>query len=82
MLDLSLALDFGVLVAVITALTQVIKPFVPKNLVPVVSLLLGVIAGIMLGGGVPMANKVVYGLILGLTASGLFDLSKVYTKRQ
>jgi len=72
--------DIALLITVIVALTQLVKNFVPNKFLPVVSLILGLIAGIFYADG-DLKNQVMYGLMIGLSASGLFDQSKIVTKK-
>lgn len=67
----------GVLVAVIIALTQILKKYVPEKFVTVVPLILGILgAGFLIAF---TAQGILTGLILGLTASGLYDQKQVVT---
>jgi hypothetical protein len=74
-------LDITVAIALIVALTQIIKPFVKANLIPVLSLVLGVVAGFFLFQDLEIVERVIYGIAIGLGASGTFDVSKVVTKK-
>jgi hypothetical protein len=74
-------IDIAVVVGIVVALTQILKPFVKKNLLPVLSLVLGVVAGIFLFNDVDLTTRILYGVAIGLGASGTFDVSKVVTKR-
>lgn len=72
--------EIGVLIAVVVALTELVKRFdVPKKYIPVVSLLLGLVAGIFYVPG-ELKEQIMYGLMIGLSASGLFDQSKIIKK--
>jgi len=73
-------IDITVAIALIIALTQIIKPFVKANLIPVLSLVLGVVAGFFLFQDLEIVERIVYGIAIGLGASGTFDVSKVVTK--
>ena len=75
-------LDITVVVAIVVALTQILKPFVKSNLIPALSLVLGVVAGFFLFNDLDITNRVLYGIAIGLGASGTFDVSKVVTKRK
>lgn len=75
-------LDITVVVAIVVALTQILKPFVKANLIPALSLVLGVVAGFFLFNDLDITNRVLYGIAIGLGASGTFDVSKVVTKRK
>lgn len=73
-----------VLVAIITAVTEVVKRAVtiPVRYLPLVSMVIGVIVGL---ATMPLNDYSIYvliwsGAIAGLAASGLFDLSKLGRK--
>lgn len=74
--------EFGLIIAVIVALNELFKRSlgVPKKYLPIISLVLGVLAGIFYLEG-SLKEQVFYGLIIGLSASGLFDQSKIITKK-
>lgn len=74
--------EISLIIAVIVALNELFKRSlsVPNRYLPILSLVLGVIAGVVyLEGG--LKEQVFYGIIIGLSASGLFDQSKVITKK-
>lgn len=70
-----------VVVAVIMGLVQLVKKleWFPAKYLPLLSLILGIVSGIIYFEG-PIQNKVMFGIILGLSAAGLFDQSKIITK--
>lgn len=70
-----------VVVAVIMGLVQLTKKleWLPAKYLPLLSLILGIVAGVIYFEG-PIQNKVIFGIILGLSAAGLFDQSKIITK--
>lgn len=72
--------DIALLIAVIVALTQLMKNFIPNKYLPGLSLVLGVITGIFYVEG-DIKTQIMYGLMIGLSASGLFDQSKIVTKK-
>lgn len=74
--------EFGVFVAAIVGLNQLFKTAfeIPKRYLPLLSLLLGLLAGIVYFQG-DMKERVFMGVVMGLSASGLFDQSKIITKR-
>jgi Phage holin family Hol44, in holin superfamily V len=76
-----MVIDIALIVAVIISLGTVIKKMelLPVKYLPVINVLLGVIAGIVYLDGA-IKDTVLQGLIIGLTASGVFDLSKVTKK--
>lgn len=74
-------IEFGVIVAVIIGLSQVIKDAtpIPTKYLPLINLVIGVIFGsIFLTGD--LKTNILQGIIIGLTASGLFDQTKIITK--
>lgn len=74
-------LDIAVAVSLIIAITQILKPFVKTSLLPIVSLALGLLMGLFLFNDLELTNRIVYGVAIGLGASGTFDVSKVVTKK-
>lgn len=74
-------IDIALLIAVVIALTEVFKHAVkvPKQYLPLLSVVLGVIGGIMYLEG-SLKETILYGIIVGLSASGLFDQSKIIKK--
>lgn len=67
----------AVLVGLIIALNQLVKQYIPAKFIPLVSVVLGLVAGLFVlpyEGG--MVTGVVNGLAMGLSACGLFDLVK------
>ena len=72
-----------VVVAVIMGLVQLTKKleWLPVKYLPLLSLILGIVAGIIYFDG-PIENKVMFGIILGLSAAGLFDQTKIVTKKE
>lgn len=74
-------IDIALLIAVVIALTEVVKNTTKVSIryVPLISLILGVISGVLYLDG-DLKETVLYGIIVGLSASGLFDQSKIITK--
>ena len=72
-----------VVVAVIIGLVQLTKKleWLPAKYLPLLSLILGIVAGIVYFEGA-IENKVMFGIILGLSAAGLFDQTKIVTKKE
>lgn len=75
--------EIAIVIAVVLALTEFIKRigFLPEKYLPVVSLLLGLLAGIFYIDVVTLQEKIMFGLMIGLSAAGLFDQSKIVTKK-
>lgn len=74
--------EISLVIAVVLALTEFTKrmAFVPAKYLPAVSLFLGFAAGLFYVDAPDFRSKVMYGLMIGLSASGLFDQTKIVTK--
>lgn len=74
--------EIAIIVAVVVALTQLFKKldFIPVKYIPVITLIFGVLAGIFYVDVPTLQVKIMYGLMIGLSAAGLFDQSKIITK--
>lgn len=73
-------ISFTILIAVVVALTQIVKGFgINSKYLPLVSLVLGVIGGVVFLDAL-LKETILYGIIIGLSASGLFDQSKIIKK--
>ena len=68
-----------IVVAVIMGLVELVKKldWLPAKFLPLLSLVLGIVGGIVYFDG-PIENKVIFGIILGLSAAGLYDQSKAF----
>jgi hypothetical protein len=74
-------IEFGIVVAVLVALGEVFKNVgIPVKYIPLINLILGVVAGIFLFGYPTLPEQIVYGLMVGLAASGLYDQAKILKK--
>lgn len=73
--------EIGMIIAVVIALVELMKrmEFVSTKFLPLASLLLGVFAGLIYLEG-ELKEKVFYGMMIGLSASGLFDQTKIVKK--
>ena len=73
--------DIALIIAVVVALTEMIKKTdkVSNKYMPAISLVLGLIASILYIDGT-VNEQIMYGLMIGLSASGLFDQTKIITK--
>lgn len=70
-----------VIIAVIIALGQLLKNTgVSAKYIPLVSLALGIVAGLVFFDG-SIANQILTGIVAGLSASGLYDHTKIVTKK-
>lgn len=65
-----------VVIGLIIALGQLFKQLVPTRFIPLVSVALGVIAGLWVLPNDGLVSGIVNGLAMGLSACGLFDLGK------
>lgn len=74
--------EIALIIAVVTAFTELVKrlDLVPVKYLPTVSIALGIAGGILYLPG-SLKEQVMYGLMMGLAASGLFDQSKIITKK-
>lgn len=75
--------EIAVIVAVVIALTQLIKKLdlIPVKYLPAFSLILGIVAGYFYVDAPTISEKIMIGLMIGLSAAGLFDQSKIMTKK-
>lgn len=75
-------LEMSVIITVVVALNELFKRTfgVPARFIPLISLLLGIAGGIFYLEG-DLKEKIFYGAIVGLSAAGLFDQSKIVTKK-
>lgn len=72
-------IDLALLVGVVVALTQLAKQYVPTKYIPALSLVLGVVGGLIYVDGA-IAERVLYGVMIGLSAAGLYDQTKIVRK--
>lgn len=63
-------------VAIVIGLTQVVKRFVPERFIPLLSIVFGVLLAVAGSWGYFSAGVIVKGIVIGLSASGLWDVSK------
>lgn len=70
-----------VVVSVIIGLVQLVKQlgWLHEKYMPLLSVVLGIIAGVIYFEG-EITVRIMFGIILGLSASGLFDQTKIATK--
>jgi hypothetical protein len=71
--------DVITLVGIVIAISQVIKIYVNTKFIPIINIVISVMIGIVYLGGT-LEENVLNGIIIGLTASGVFDLTKVAKK--
>jgi len=81
-MDLTSVAQGGGVVAVVVALTQVLKSYVPEKYTPLLALGIGIIAGggILLAQGRPVVEAIIQGVVIGLVASGAYDQKALITK--
>jgi len=74
--------EITLIIAVVLALTEFVKRMgiIPNKYLPAISLVLGLLAGLFYVDVVTFQEKVFYGLMIGLSSSGLFDQSKIVKK--
>lgn len=72
--------DYAIIVAVIVGIVEVVKQFLPSKFMPLASIALGVVAGIVYVEGT-IESQIFVGLAMGLAACGLFDVTKLPTKK-
>lgn len=75
--------EITLVIAVVMALTEFVKrmEFVTVKYLPAVSLVLGLAAGIFYVDVATIKEHIFYGFMIGLTSSGLFDQTKIITKK-
>lgn len=73
--------DYAIIVAVIVGLVEIVKQFIPKKFMPIISTIFGVIAGLVFVKEA-IEVQVFVGLAMGLAASGLFDITRLATKKK
>lgn len=72
---MEITITFGVLTAITVGLVQIIKKFkVSSRFIPLFAILVGVCLCWL--AGVAMPQLIFAGLVVGLTASGLYDVGK------
>ena len=75
--------EIAIVIAVVLVMTEFVKRMgiVPEKYLPAVSLVLGIMAGLFYVDVATMQEKIMFGLMIGLSAAGLFDQSKIVTKK-
>lgn len=74
--------EVGMIIAVIIAFTEFVKRVgLHAKYLPAVSLVSGILAGLFYVDAPTIQEKIIYGLMIGLSAAGLFDQSKIVTKK-
>lgn len=74
-------IETGILIAILIGISQVVKELGLKaKHIPLFNLVLGIVMSTFFMGDLIMQERILQGLIIGLSASGLFDQSKIWTK--
>ncbi|PEL21741.1 holin, partial [Bacillus toyonensis] len=69
-----------VMIGIIVGLSQIVKTIgLQTKYVPLLNVTLGIVLGVLFLGG-DIKTNVFQGIIIGLSASGLFDHTKIITK--
>ncbi|MBC9785849.1 hypothetical protein H1S01_15290 [Heliobacterium chlorum] len=69
--------ESGIVVAVLIAIGQFAKTYIDSKYIPLVTLVLGIVAGIMYVPADTIQTGILNGIIVGLSANGLFDATKI-----
>lgn len=73
-------IEISVIIAVVVGLSQIAKTIgLQTKYVPLLNLTLGIVRGVLFLGG-DIKTNVFQGIIIGLSASGLFDHTKIIKK--
>lgn len=67
-------------VALIIGLSELSKKYISTKYTPLVSLILGIIGAVFFIPGQSLTESIFTGIAIGLSASGLYDMSKVVKK--
>jgi hypothetical protein len=74
-------IELGVLIAVLIGVSQVAKGLgLSAKFIPALNLVLGIGAGFLVSD-LSIAESLITGAIIGLSASGLYDQKKIVTKK-
>ncbi|MTV50768.1 hypothetical protein GJ688_17695 [Heliobacillus mobilis] len=68
--------EASVVVAVLIALGQFAKLYIDSKYIPLVTMFLGILAGLIYLPAETIQSGVFNGIIVGLSANGLFDITK------
>ncbi|MGE6365207.1 holin [Bacillus paramycoides] len=73
-------IEISVIIAVVVGLSQIVKTIgLQTKYVPLLNLTLGIVLGVLFLDG-DIKTNVFQGIIIGLSASGLFDHTKIMKK--
>jgi hypothetical protein len=71
-------IEIGVYIVIITGISQVIKNIgLETKYIPLLNLVLGLLISTFFMTDLSLQERLLQGLIIGLSASGLFDQSKI-----
>ncbi|KAA0742009.1 holin [Bacillus sp. AY3-1] len=72
--------SLAVMIGIVVGLSQIVKTIgLQTKYVPLLNLTLGIVLGVLFLGG-DIKTNVFQGIIIGLSASGLFDHTKIIKK--
>ncbi|QGG47662.1 hypothetical protein [Heliorestis convoluta] len=72
--------EAGMVVTVIIAIGQFTKLYVDSKYIPIVTMILGIIAGLLYLPAETIQAGIFHGVVVGLSANGLFDVTKTLHK--
>lgn len=78
---MKMEIGYPLIVAVIIAINELLKKVgVPKKFIPIASMALGLLGAVFIVPSANLQQTILFGLVMGLSANGLFDLTKVTKK--
>ena len=72
--------EIGFVVGIIMALAQFFKAYVPARFIPVLTMVLGIVAGVVYLPHVALQDGIMQGITIALSANGLYDVTKMMHK--
>jgi hypothetical protein len=69
--------EAGVVVAAVIALGQLAKIYIDTKYIPLITLVLGIVGGFLYIPHAAIQDAVMNGVLVGLSANGLFDVTKL-----
>ncbi len=73
-------LDIGLVIALSGVITQVLKGLIPVRFIALIPVVIGTSLGLLLMG--PSVENGIMGLILGLSACGLYDQKRAFSSKK
>lgn len=70
----------GIIVGVIIGLNQVVKKYINKRYIPIMNIIFGIIGSLALAQTGNTNLDIFNGIIMGLTAAGVYSSTKTVTK--